>query len=195
MAVDPLTAATTFATLVSLISDFRDKHKEVAADSHEKFLEWLSENKHDEIKVILEQNQATVISIKAILNQDYAIISEKLQSIDSKLASLLSEDVLFSKLVEAIHPEQMLSRQAVSILMQFENSEASKAMESISMDGTSCYMFLDGNQRVINYDEPRFIKDDFAKLIELNLLRKTFNSDGKPMYVYTRAASELVKNI
>jgi len=44
MALDPLTTATTFATIVSLISDFRNEHNKVATDDHQKFLEWLSNN-------------------------------------------------------------------------------------------------------------------------------------------------------
>jgi hypothetical protein len=194
MAIDPLTASTTFATIVSLISDFRDKHKEVAANDHEKFLEWLSENRHDEIKIILEQNQETIISIKAILNQDFTIISEKLQNIDNKLASLLSEDVLFSKLVEAINPERMISKQAVAVLIQFENSEASKLLEHLYTGGLD-FIFIGGKGGTLDINEPRFIKDDFAKLIELGLLRQNYNSSGKPMYEYTRAASEFVKSI
>ena len=190
--MDLITSATTFATIVSLISDFRDKHNEVADNDYQIFLEWLSENRHDEIKILLEQNQATVVSIKAILNQDYSVISEKLLSIDSKPASLLSEDVLFSKLVKAISPEKMLSVQSVSILMQFESSGASKALESLSMGGAN-YIFLDGKGGSIEVSEPRYIKDDFLKLIELDLLRLDYNSQGKPMYLYTRAASEFVK--
>ncbi len=57
MALDALTTATTFATIVSLISDFRNEHNKVAADDHQKFLEWLSDNRHEEVKKILEQNQ------------------------------------------------------------------------------------------------------------------------------------------
>lgn len=192
--MDLITSATTFATIVSLIADFRDKHNEVADDDHKKFLGWLSENRHDEIKILLEQNQATVVSIKAILNQDYSIISEKLLSIDGKLASLLSEDVLFSSLIKAISPEKMLSEQSISILMQFENSGASKVLESLSMDGTN-YIFLDGKSGTIEVSEQRFIKDDFLKLIELGLLRMDYNSQGKPMYLYTRAASEFIKSM
>ena len=195
MTLDLLTASTTFATLVSLISDFRVKHKEPADDDHLKFLEWLSENRHYEIKVILEQNQETIISIKAILNQDYKIISGKLQSIDSKLASLLSEDVLFSKLVEAINPKNKLSQQAVDILIQFENSQASEMSDlGMYLDGT-LYMFIDGLQGQLNYSESRFIKDDLKKLVELGLLTQSSNSAGRKAFQYTRRASDFVETI
>lgn len=195
MALDPLTTATTFATIVSLISDFRNEHNKVAIDDHQKFLEWLSDNRHDEIKNILEQNQETIISIKAILNQDYEIVFQKLQSIDSKLASLLSEDMLFSKLVEAISPEQALSKQAVAVLIQFERSQASEMLERRKCsDGTS-YMFIDGLKGQLNYTEPRFIQDDLGKLIELGLLRLRRNKEGDNVFEYTRRASDFVSSI
>lgn len=195
MAIDPLTTATTFATLVSLISDFRNEHNKVAIDDHQKFLEWLSDNRHSELKHILEQNQDTIISIKAILNQDYEVFFQKLHSIDSKLASLLSEDALFSKLVEAISPEQSLSKQAVEVLIQFENSQASEMLEmSMYSDGV-LYMFIDGLQGQLNYSESRFIRDDLGKLIELGLLRQRRNKEGRNVYQYTRRASDFVRSI
>ncbi len=194
MALDPLTASTTFATIVSLLSNFRNEHNEVAANDHQLFLDWLSENRHDEIKKILEQNQATVVSIKAILNQDFTQISEQLQSIDNKFATLLSGDALFSKLVEAISPIQLLSKQALNILMQYEGKQASQLLQ-LQASGGIGYFFMDGEQGELNFDEPRFIKDDFARLIELNLLRVDYNSQNKPTYVFTRFASEFVKSM
>ncbi len=194
MALDPITAATTFATIVSLISDFKSENKKVSDDDHQKFLEWLSDNRHEEIKKILEQNQETIISIKAILNQDYTIVSEKLQNIDSKLAGLLSDDVLFSKLVEAIRPEQILSKQAIAILNQLENSQAS-GMQELAMLERTMYFFIDGNQDELTYSEPRFIKDDLERLVELGLLRQSFNSSGEQTFLYTRRASDFVKKV
>ena len=189
-----LELATAFATIVSLISEFREKNKDVSNDDHQKFLDWLSENRHNEIKKILEQNQETIISIKAILNQEYAIVSEKLQSVDNKLASLLSEDRLFSKLVKAISPKQILSEQAKAILIQFEAAQASEMLEIGMYSEGTLYMFADGLQGQLNYSEARFIKDDLKKLVELDLLNKTSVS-GKEKFLWTRSASEFVKTI
>lgn len=192
MALDPLTAATTFATLVSLIFDFRSQHKELSENDYKKFLEWLSESRHDEIKSIVEQNQETVISLKAILNQDYTVISEKLNKIDSKLASLLSEDGLFSSLVKAIKPEYLLSEQAASILVQFESSQASEMLEVAMYAEGTLYTFMDGLQGMLDCKEPRFIKDDLKQLVELGLLTLSANSSGKNIFQYTRRAAEFV---
>ncbi|MEE9330591.1 MAG: hypothetical protein V3U89_00015 [Methylophilaceae bacterium] len=192
MAIDPITAATTFATLTSLISDFRSQRKELSENDYKEFLEWLSENRHDEIKAVVEKNQETIISIKAILNQDYAVIAEKLQAIDGKLASLLSGDDLFSNLVEAISPQHSLSKQALNILAQFEESKASEILEVRFITEGTKYIFMDGKGGDLDFNQPRFIEDDFESLVELSLLRKDFASKGEPVYKYTRAASEFV---
>ncbi len=191
MAIDPITASTTFATLVSLISDFREKRKEISENDYEEFLEWLSENRHNEIKSIVEQNQTTIVSLKAILNTKYALISEKLQQVDNKLASILSSDNLFSALVRSINPEQSLSKQALNILTQFHASGASKILLYHSLEGVQ-YFFMDGDRQQVNVDELRFLEDDLESLVELNLLRKDSNSDGDIIFKYTRAASEVV---
>jgi hypothetical protein len=191
MAIDPLTAATTFATLVSLISDFRDKHREVAADDDRTFLNWLTENNHEEMRLLLEQNQATLIGIKSILSERHAFILEKLQAIDNSLAALLSGDPVFTQLVEAISPKNLLSEQSLSILIQFENSGASKLLRYQMLSGLG-FIFEDGDAD-FEFTEPRFIEDDFAKLVELGLLRLEYNIKGDPRYVYTRMASNFVK--
>lgn len=186
--------ATAFATIVSLISEFRNINKSVADDDHLKFLDWLSENRHDEIKSLIQQNQETVISVKAILNQDYYLIVEKLHAIDCKLAFLLSQDVLFANLVGQIYPASLLSKQAINILCQFEVSGASKLYYHAPISGIR-YRFSDGTRIELNLEEPKFIEDDLGKLIELGFLRQDYNSNGNPIYVYTRLASEFVKSV
>lgn len=195
MAIDPLTAATTFATLVSLFSDFLDKRKEVSSDDYQKFLEWLSENRHDEIKQLLEQNQATVTSIKAILNLQSSVILEKLKNIDNKLGSILSADSLFNPLVQALSPFNSLSEQSISILRQFEDSGASTILEQHYMSNETAYIFMEGSGGTLEYNDARFIEDDFSKLVELGLLRLEFGSKGAKIYKFTREASRLVSSI
>lgn len=185
-------SATSFATIVSLISEFRNINKVVADDDHQRFLEWLSENRHDEIKKIIEQNQATLISIKTILNQDYVVITQRLNSIDSNLAILLSGDKVFSGLVKAINPDSLISEQQLSILIQFENSGASRLLGYKMLHGSG-YTFVDGNSEELEFNEPRFIEDDFSKLVELGLLRLEFGLKGDAQYIYTRLASNFVK--
>ena len=184
-----LELATAFATIVSLVSEFRDNNKEVAADDHAKFLEWLSENRHDEIKKLLEQNQATVTSIKTILNLQSSDILEKLKNIDNKLGSILSVDSSFNPLVQAIAPLNSLSEQSISILNQFEIAKASTVLEQHYMSNDTAYIFMDGDGGTLTYTDTRFIEDDFSKLVELGLLRMEFGSKGAKIFKFTREAS------
>jgi hypothetical protein len=195
LSLDPLTAATTFSTIVSLISDFRDKHKEVATNDHQKFLEWLSENRHDEVKGLLEQNQATVISIKAILNHQSSDVLERLKNIDNKLGNILSADSLFNPLVQALDPLNSLSEQAINILTQFENAEASIVIEQHYIGDETAYIFMDGKTGTLEYSDARFIEDDFSVLVELGLLRLEFGKSGGKTYKFTRQASKLIRSI
>ncbi len=194
MAIDPLTVATTFSTIVSLISDFRDKHREVSIDDHQRFLEWLSENRHDELKSLLQQNQATVTSIKAILNLQSSIVFEKLKNIDNKLSSILSADTLFNPLVQALAPYNILSDQSINILRQFESAKASTALEQHFMGQETAYIFMDGSGGTLEYSDVRFIEDDFYRLVELGLLRLELASKGSKLYKFTREASKLVRS-
>ena len=190
-----LELATAFATIVSLVSEFRDNNKEVAADDHAKFLEWLSENRHDEIKKLLEQNQATVTSIKTILNLQSSDILEKLKNIDNKLGSILSVDSSFNPLVQAIAPLNSLSEQSISILNQFETAKASTVLEQHYMSNDTAYIFMDGDGGTLTYTDTRFIEDDFSKLVELGLLRMEFGSKGAKIFKFTREASNLVRSV
>jgi len=195
MAIDPLTASTTFAELVGLFSDFLGKRKEASNDDYQKFLEWLSNNRHEEIRALLEQNQATVISIKAILNHQSAIVLERLKNIDNRLGNILSADSLFSPLVQAIAPLNSLSEQAINILRQFENVEASTVLEQNYMSNETAYIFMDGQGGELEYSDVRFIEDDFSVLVELGLLRLEFGKNGGKLYKFTREASKLVRSI
>lgn len=195
MPIDPLTAATTFSTIVSLISDFRDKHKEVATNDHQKFLEWLSENRHDDVKGLLEQNQATVISIKAILNHQSSDVIERLKNIDNKLGNILSADSLFNPLVQSLAPLNGLSEQAINILRQFENAEASTVIEQHYIGDETAYIFMDGKAGTLEYSDARFIEDDFSVLVGLGLLRLESGKSGGKIYKFTREASKLIRSI
>ena len=193
--MDLITASTTFATLISLFSDFLDKRKEVSAADYQNFLDWLSENRHDELKSLLEQNQATVTSIKAILNLQSSVILEKLKNIDGKLGSILSADSLFNPLVQALSPLNSLSEQSISILKQFEDSGASTILEQHYMGDETAYIFMEGGGGTLEYNDPRFIEDDFSRLVELGLLRLELGSKSNKIYKFTREASRLVRLI
>ena len=42
-------------------------------------------------------------------------------------------------------------------------------------------------------EDERFLEDDLATLVELNLVRHDYNDIGGDLYLYTRAASDLIR--
>ena len=192
--MEPLTTATTFAALVGLIGQFRDEKSGQAQIDFNEFLEWLVKTQHEDLKVLLETNAKATIGIKAILNEDREVLLSKLESMDNALSSFASGIKGFSEIAKAINPNTLLSKQAISLLCQFDASQGSKLLEGHYVGGMRLHI-LDGNGGAIEVKEPRFIEDDLRTLIELGLLRQDYNSNGDNLYIYTRSASELVKSI
>ena len=192
--MDPLTAATTFASIVSLLADFKSQRQDCAGDEFNEFLLWLTDSQHDELKTLIQQNSATTIGIKALLNENKKVLAEKLEQLDCKLALLMSKDSDFSSIVKGVRPASGLSQQAVELLQQFEDSGASRAIELRYTDCSSL-MCTDGNQQHLECKEPRFIEDDLRALVENKLLHLDRNSQGNRVFVYTRMASDFVKSI
>ena len=191
--MEPITIATSFASIVSLIGQYRSERGAKEKADFNEFIQWLQETQHQDLKELLEINTKATISIKALLNEDRELLLAKIDDLDSALASYASKFEGFSELASAIKPEVVLSAQALSILRQFEASGGSKMIQLKSL-GPVQYLFLDGNGQ-LEIDEPRFIEDDINTLIELGLLRQDYNRKGGSLYVYTRAASKLVASI
>ncbi|MDD5180789.1 MAG: hypothetical protein PHT15_05965 [Gallionellaceae bacterium] len=179
-----------FATIVALIGQFKSEKNASEQADFNAFIEWLVSTNHEEIKELLMLNTKATIGIKSILNQDRDILLESMKRIDMALTAFASHTDGFYQLAEAINPQAMLSQQAFSILKQFNSSGASKAL-MIKIHGGAIYQFLDGDGS-IEISEPRFVEDDFQTLVDYGLLRQNFNSTGKPIYIFTRQAANLI---
>ena len=192
--MDPLTLATTFSTIISLLVDFKNEYTENNENIYDDFMLWL-DSQHEEIKSMIIENSKTVIGIKSLLNEDRNILANKLEQIDRKLALLLSKDELFYKLVAGIRPDCILSEQAIYLLQQIEDSGGSNI---ITMHIQQALILTVSDSRLggfLKYDDERFIFDDLNTLVENNFLRIDYNKKGDPVYIYTRLASEFVKSI
>lgn len=192
--MDPLTAATLFATVVSLLADFKAQRRDRSADEFNDFMTWLVQSNHSELADLLRQNVATAIGIKALLNEDRETLRARLDHLDRSLASLASAVDGFKELSIALRPEAQLSDQAISTLKQFDQSGGSHALE-VRFDGRFFLKVMEGPQVEIEFSDLRFAEDDLASLVQLGLLRLTYNPAGTPIYVFTRRASELARGL
>lgn len=186
-----LETATAFATLVTLIGQFRAEKGASTQVEFNEFMEWLIKTNHNEIKGLLDLNAEATIYIKALLTQDHKIFKEKLDNIYAAITAFASNIEGFDKLAKAINPNNSLSPQAINILQQFQQSGASKILEVNGFGGTN-YIFLDG-EGYLDIAEPRFFDSDISTLLKYELLLHEYSSEGKNIYIFTRAASELVR--
>jgi len=191
--MEPLVSATAFATVISLISQFRSERGASKKLDTDEFMAWLSENRHEEIKDLLELNTNTTISIKALLTVNHVELANKLDALDKALAIYASGSNDFSDLVNSIKPRFGLSSQAVNILKQLDESGGNGIVLAKSKIIT--LHILGGNAKQIIVDEHRFLEDDLKTLEEYKLLRYEIGSNGSDIYLITRIASELVATL
>lgn len=185
--------AAALATIVGLLANFKNERKTKSDNEYKEFIDWLSEHRHQELIDLLELNTNTTISIKALLNYDREVLLEKLESIDKFLTTISSQIGGVGELAQSLKPGNKLSDQALSILRQIEKTEASAFLVMKVMKGQIMMMLLDGNGGQIEYNEPRFLEDDFETLVSLGLLLQDFNGKGESIYRITRQASKLIQ--
>ena len=187
--MEPLSTASAFATIIGLIGQFRTERKANSGD-FEDFLSW-SETKDIEIRSLVQTNTQISVGIKALLARDRADLLSRLSSIDNILSSIAANFSEFSTLARALSPGGALSKQAMSILDQMELGRVSKVLKFEDYDGAEL-MVLEGDSRVINFDDKQFLDDDLLTLVECGLLRLSYNDSGGEIYTFTRQAKALV---
>ncbi len=190
--MDPISTASSFATIVSLLADYVSQRTDVSADEYKAFTSWLAENRHDELIASLERHQATTVGIKAILNSDRELFLSRFDKLDSMFAAIATTSDGFSALAESFYPNSQFSEQCIDILRQLDTSGGSSFME-LPMMAETVLMLIDGGQGNIEIKEPRFMKDDLNTLVAYGFLSLTHNSSGKATYGITRRAVAFLK--
>jgi hypothetical protein len=191
--MDPISSATIFGTVVSLLSDYVSQRHSRSDDEYKQFVAWLSENNHSAIISMLEKNLNTAIGIKALLNEDRQVLLQRFDNLDNMLASIASTISGFSILSESLRPAAKISEQALSILRQLDQSGGSKFVSLNGIDFNNLTI-VDGGGGSIILTEYRFVEDDINKLVSLGLLNRSKNSSGRTFYGITRNAAALLAN-
>ncbi len=138
--MDPLTAATTLATLIGLICNYRQEKGNRSALDHQKFIEWLEYHRHEQLKNL-------VVNTVALQNE---------------VSNMLKSPALNS------NEDKQLSEQALSILRQFANSGAEDFFYENYGGGNFTLGWDAGTE--IEITELRFLEDDLDKLVQVGLL-------------------------
>jgi hypothetical protein len=191
--MDLMTAASSIATLVSLLGQFRGERQTVKEEDYKEFLNLLDETRHNELKTLIESNQQASDSIKKLLYEDRNVLLEKIESLDKALAQFASGFEGFSQLVEAVKPTDRLSSQALNLLRLVEEVKGNLIMVNHFITGIRIWISgsHENNTPVFNITEPRFIEDDISTLLDLRLIKPK----EKNIYLFTRVASELVRSM
>lgn len=182
-----------FVTIVGLLSSFSSGRQSDKLVDIAEFLQWLTEHNHLEVRELIEQNQTTSISIKALLNNGVDDITKKLNGISEQIAVLASRSVGIEQLAIAFAKES-ISEQAIEILTLMEENQTEFFLLSQEMGSSSQRLMLAPGPNYL-CKESRFFKDDLKLMLSLGLLVQDYNSKGDPMYYFTRAASKLVASL
>jgi len=192
--MEPLSTAAALASIIGLIGQFKSGRDSTKSQDFDEFMQWLAESNHAELKSLIEANHGTTISIKAILHQSQEALSESLSRIDNALAAITTALAGFGELSKSIRPDAILSDQAIWILKQIEQKQASKVLLHQRMSG-SRLLPLNGTGGSIEISEPRFLESDMQTLTDVGLLLSGVNSKGEPLWTYTRQAAAFVASL
>lgn len=186
--LDPLSIATSFSTIVGLLSNFKSER---SGRQLSEFITWLKEKHHEDVVSGIEQNQMLSHQLQSLLVLNHEDLVKRLNSLDMILASIATSIETFSSLATTIRPDSIFSEQAISIVKQFVASGASECWEQKYLgDKDSIFSLIGAGQ--LNIEEPRFVEDDFRTLVEFGILRLDFGSKGTRKFIITRKAVLLV---
>lgn len=190
--VEPLTLATTYATVISLIGNFRTERQNNESVDYQDFLLWLVEHQHQDVKQAIEANHRTAISVKSILNQKADLILEKIKGIDAIIAGISMRVHELAPLAESLYSEKLLSDDALSIIAELDRSGSSYFFVVRSIGAQPYINFQQGGG--LKTSDPRFLEDDLETLINLGFL--TPRHGGRELvYHITRAAVDYLNVI
>ncbi len=182
-----------FTTLVSLLRIFKQERAERKKADHRAFMEWLDYHHHEELKNLIVNTAALRTEVDQILAADHAAMVDKLDQIQTIVATLLSRVNEFRGLSLAVAPDVQLSEQAVSVLRQFAHSGADILFYVNYGDGQFSLQAENGDP--LEVTEPRFLRDDLNQLAALGLFSVLYNSEGNPLFSLTRNGQRYLETI
>lgn len=156
-------------------------------------MEWLDHHRHEELKNLIVNTAALRTELDKLLAADHAAMLEKLDDIQTIVATLLSRVDEFRGLSQAVAPDADLSEQAVSVLRQFAHSGADSLF--YASYGSGQFALQPENGEPLQVTEPRFLKNDLDQLVALGLFSVEYNSQGDPLFGLTRSGARYLQAV
>lgn len=185
--------AAAIASIVSLLRIFKQEQGERKEADHQAFMEWLEYHHHEELKNLIVNTAALSTEVDKVLAADHALMLQKLDGIQTIVATFLSRVDEFHGLSLAVAPDAQLSEQAMSVLRQFVHSGAE--ILYYASYGAGQFSLQPENGEPFGVTEPRFLKNDLDQLVELGLFSVEYNSDGNPLFGLTRSGIRYLQAI
>jgi hypothetical protein len=186
--MDPLTAASAFASIVSLLGLFKSERRADESATIDQYIDWLRRKEHAQLADLIQTNAQLSSSLQALLSQQHEEVMAKLHALDQALSAVASHVVGFKAIADAMAVQTSLSEQAVSILHQLNEADARRFAEIKTFGGT-WFQTCDGERKNVEITDGRFIEDDLSTLCELGLLRLDHGSKGTRFFSITRAGA------
>lgn len=190
--VDPLALSSAFATIVGLVCNYASEKRTDVPDPFADFMEYLRSS-HDDIRRKIDENRDINQALRQLLAQRNDVVLHKLEQLDQILAGVAANLDDFKHLSIAVYKEEILSDEAVGILMSFYDSGDARFLE-LKMGGGSVYMPLETGAQNMAF-EHRFLEDDLRTLCGLGFLALDYNPKGDRIFVLTRQAARYVEAV
>lgn len=194
--MDPNTIATTLATLVSLICNFRQERGARDEATHTDFMEWLSNHRHNEIRDLIANTYHLQTEVDDLLRADHTKLLLEVERANSVLADVLRRLDDFRGIVDVIRPATIVSDQAVTFLRYALESEYGGIGMQRQKGGTAVFCFRYGEFGPgIPQSDPLFAEDDINTLTELGFLHLITSGDNLHWFKVTRTGARFLKSI
>lgn len=192
--MDAMTLSTTFATIVGLIINFKNERH---SNDIQELINWLNDNGQSRYVEIINQNTDLRNQISLLLHQNHQEILNKLTHLNEIMIGIASKIDGLQGFANSFQTNYELSDQAIDVLRQFVNSDCQKIWEMKLSTGQikNRNYILVGNGGNINYDEHRFIEDDFNSLVDLGLIASELSTKGTQKFKITRRAVKFINLI
>jgi hypothetical protein len=154
----------------------------------DQYVQWLRSHQHEQLANLILDNAELARSIQDLIANQHDEVMAKLRSLDRVLSEVASHIIDFKPIADAMAVQSRLSDQAIQILHQLNEAEASRFME-LKISGGTSFQIWDGKRGVINMGDVRFIEDDLATLCDLGLLMPDFGTGGDRFFTITRAGA------
>lgn len=189
--MDPLALSGAFATIVGLLANFK---AERSGSDLSDFMSWLQEQHQEHVAQAISQNKALSAELSALLATKHDELVARITAMNDQISRVASQIEGFSGLAKLLGPVPALSHQAKSVLKQVVESGAKFVMEhKLSTGKPKEFIFIDGAVGEVQYDEPRFINEDFEALVAMGLLRLEYASKGSRKFIPTRAGVDYAR--